>query len=382
MRVLIVPNSYPPVLGGLQTVAHTLATHLLDQGHHVRVVTNRYPRTLPVAETLEQIHVNRWLFLQPTKEQLRQKRPDLFFASTFYYPYTLLRFHRLMSQYQPDVVNVHFPDAQTPFILSLRRHFQFRLVVSLHGHEIERWQTPPITGNLRQLRNILLEADVVTACSRYLLDQAIKLMPEIQEKGKVIHNGIDPARFQDRTPYPHPRPYALAYGRLTHRKGFDLLLEAWATTTANDRMDLLIAGDGEEKEFLISKAQKLGLAGNIHFIGRVLSNQIVQLLNGCRFVVVPSRQESFGIVALEAMAAGKPLVASDVGGLAELVSDAECASWHRLTAPTPETLAAAINDVFQNTSKDIIARNPSLFQDYSWATVSHRYERVLKSERA
>src|SRR5690606_37416515 len=96
-------------------------------------------------------------------------------------------------------------------------------------------------------------------------------------------------------------------------------LEAWATTTARVQIDLLIAGDGEEKESLISKTQKLGLAGNIHFVGRASSDQVVQLLNGCRFVVVPSRQEPFGIVALEAMAARKPLLATAVGGLVELL---------------------------------------------------------------
>ena len=371
MRILLVPNSYSPVLGGLQTVTHTLARHLIDQGHEIRVITNRYPRTLPPIETLDHVPLRRWLFLQPSKAQIRKKRLDLFLASIFYYPDTLLRFQRLMSRYQPDVVNVHFPDAQTPYILWLRRRFRFRLAVSLHGDEIERWQTPPASGNFRQLKTILLEADAVTACSRYLLDQAVKLVPAIKQKGTVIHNGIDPTRFQNRTPYPHPRPYVLAYGRLTHKKGFDLLLEAWATTTARDQIDLLIAGDGEEKESLISKTQKLGLAGNIHFVGRASSDQVVQLLNGCRFVVVPSRQEPFGIVALEAMAARKPLLATAVGGLVELLEPTSAC----LVQPTVEGIKQGLETLLADPAP--YSKYGNILAQHQWNRILPKYESIL-----
>ena len=327
MHILILPASYPPVLGGLQTVAHTLAQHALERGHSVHVVTNRYPRSLPPREMLDGVPVERLLFLWPRLGYLRRRRGDLFLASWYHGPFTLLRLAARMRSFHPDVVNVHFPDAQTPYVLWLRRHFRFRLVVSLHGDEVLRWTKDGrrATGDdrgLGRLRAILQEADAVTACSGWLLGKAEVLEPSVARKGHVIHNGVDLERFEDRTPYRHPRPYFLAYGRLTYKKGFDMLLDAFAQvqSLAQD-VDLILAGAGEEEEALQRQAQRLGLAERVYFFGRATPEEVVHLLNGCRFVVVPSREEPFGIVALEALAAGKPVLATRVGGLPEVVEE-------------------------------------------------------------
>ena len=325
MHLLLMASSYPPVLGGLQTVTHTLARHLIAQGHAVQVVTNRYPRALPRREELDGVPVERLLFLWPELGYLRRRRFDLFLASWFYGPATLLRLATTMHFFRPDVVNVHFPDGQIPYVLWLRRRFPFHLVVSLHGDEVLRWTDDgrPTTSDqrgLRRLRAILQMADGVTACSGWLLGKAVELEPSVAVKGRVIHNGVDLERFQDRTPYRYHRPFILVYGRLTRKKGFDMLLEAFAQaqTLAPD-VDLILAGSGEEEMALRRQAQRLGLADRVHFFGRATSEQVVHLLNGCRFLVVPSREEPFGIVALEALAAGKPVLATRVGGLPEIL---------------------------------------------------------------
>src|SRR5690349_20643866 len=172
MRILLIPNTYAPVLGGLQTVTHNLAKHLLKSGHQVQVVTNRYPRTLPAQETLDGIPIHRLLLLAPNINSLRRWRPDLFLASWYFYPQTSRRLRNLMREFRPRVVNVHFPDHQVRFVLALRRQFEFRLVVSLHGHDIERLRKDAAARE--PLQSILREADAITACSQHLLDQAIR----------------------------------------------------------------------------------------------------------------------------------------------------------------------------------------------------------------
>src|SRR5215470_4235951 len=314
MRILLVPSTYPPALGGVQTVTHNLAKHLVQRGHEVQVVTNRYPRSLPAQETLDGISVRRLLFLVPNLNSLRQRRGDLFLASFYFYPLSLWGLRNLISTFRPDVVNVHFPSHQTHFVLALRQWFDFRLVVSLHGNDIDRVTLNGSISNnktqdsvaTRRLQLVLSEADAVTACSKALIDKAIRLEPSIAKKGQVINNGIDLQRFLDKASYPHPRPYALAFGRLTHQKGFDMLLEAFAQAESESRgVDLIIAGEGEQHNALTQRAKQLGLTSRVHFLGRATPEKVVRLLNGSSFVVVPSRSESFGIAALESLAAGK-----------------------------------------------------------------------------
>ena len=403
MRILLIPNSYTPVLGGVQTVTHNLAKLLLRSGHQVRVVTNRYPRSLPAREIVDGVPVYRLLLLSPNINNIRRKRPDLFLASFYFYPQSSWRLRNLMRSFRPEVVNVHFPDHQIRFVLALRREFEFRLVVSLHGDDIERTRgrdsvSDPNAGNepaaTERLRLILREADAVTACSQYLLNQAIRLEPSITSKAHVIHNGVDPERFTDKSVHFHPRPYAFAFGRLTRKKGFDMLLEAFAKAeSAVPETDLVIAGEGEEWDALGLQARQLGLIDRVHFRRRATPEEVVRLMNGSAFVVVPSRAEPFGIVALEALAAGKPVLATRTGGLAEFLTQFSedhfksaqsenllfgSAPVVTLVNPNVEELATGIRQMIE--WRDLYAREISDYQipdKYSWAQVARRYEDVL-----
>lgn len=391
-------NTYAPVLGGVQTVTHNLAQYLLKSGHQVQVVTNRYPRSLTAEDMLDGVSIRRLLLLSPDIDSLQRRRPDLFLASFYCYPHSLWRLRSVMRNFRPDVVNVHFPDHQIPFVLALRRRFSFRLVVSLHGHDVERFGAddsdsiaPKDSVATRRLQLILREADAVTACSQHLLDEAIRAEPSIAHKGHVIHNGIDPERFTDKSFHFHPRAYGFAFGRLTHKKGFDMLLEAFAQAeSAVPAIDLIVAGEGEERKTLELQAQRLGLESRIQFLGRVCPEEVVRLLNGALFVVVPSRCEPFGIVALEALGAGKPILATRTGGLAEFLTEFKAkfeqsknssfgsAPLIKLVEPDVEELATGLRQMFA------LARNhPGASRDYvmsdkySWAAVTRCYENVL-----
>ena len=391
MRVLLIPSSYPPRLGGVETVAHSLAKELMRRGHEIRVVTNRYPRSLPASEVIDSVSVQRWLFLKPQFRTLR-RRPDLFLASFYFCPHTLIGLARLVRIFRPDVINVHFPDSQIPFVLSLRKHFSFRLVVSLHGHEIERWfddvgrkqtEDSSVLGRgellqLRRLRSILHNATAVTACSQHLLDRAMQLEPSLAGKSFVVYNGVEMDRFRDKTPYPHPRPYVFAYGRLIHKKGFDLLLHAFGEVAPSHQgVDLIIAGDGEDQAALRQLGSQLGLNGRVKFYGRATPEEVVRLLNGAQLVVVPSRAEPFGIAALEALAAGRPLLATRVGGIPEILSTYQVPQ-AVLVEPDASQVARGLRQLLDLSCSagDAKDRTPCP-EALSWAAVFNRYEDVL-----
>ncbi|MEI2608558.1 MAG: glycosyltransferase family 4 protein [Chitinophagaceae bacterium] len=389
MRILLIPSSYAPVLGGLQTVTCNLAQYFMAGGNQVNVLTNRYPRTLLFKEVVDHISVSRQLFLWPDLDNVWRGRPDLYLASFYYTPTTLLSLIGLVRDLRPQVINVHFPDGQTPFVLWLRRRFDFRLIVSLHGEDVLSWhrlmdqETAALVTSKRQpkryirLRELFKEADAVTTCSQYLLDKAVELEPNVATKGHVIHNGIDQARFQDQTPNAHARPYILAYGRLIYKKGFDLLLDAFGQIASERQdIDLILAGIGEEGSRLEKQVQDCGLTGRVHFFGRAQPDEIVRLLNGSCFLVVPSRDEPFGIVALEGLAAGKPILATHVGGLPEIVS----VPGNLLVEPTVEGLVNGLHSLLaQKPHWPAIGQNNRLrAEQFTWERATTRYMEIYQ----
>jgi len=193
MKILLVVSSYAPNTGGLQTVTRQLAGQLRARGHRVSVVTNRYPRTLAANEVLDGVPVTRWHFLTPRLQQLLNLRLDLFLAGILYFPLTLMRLVFLLRKERPDVVNLHFVGAPTLFVLLARRFAVFRTVVSLHGDDVEGLSQ---RGRLdrRVFRSLLRRAEVVTACSQYLLDQTLRIEASVRQKASVIHNGIEPSK--------------------------------------------------------------------------------------------------------------------------------------------------------------------------------------------
>ena len=384
MRVLFFPSSYAPMVGGLQTVVQTLVQHFHERQHEVRVVTNRYPRSLNAREEIDGVTVDRILMLRPRLDQLRRNRHDLFLASLYYGPSSYRRLKKICHEFKPDVINVHFPDHQIPFILRLRRDFKFKLVVSLHGHDVERvFENHNAYGqhSVDALRMMLREADSVTAVSRHLLERACQIEPAIANKSHVIYNGINFDRYRSAAAYRHARPYILGLGRLTENKGFDLLLDAFAAAGAEERFDLIIAGDGDQCDSLKSQASKLGMTDRVHFLGAVAPPDVPALLKGSTIVTVPSRKEGFGIVALEAVATGKPLLATATGGLKEFLDQLKQSSnGHTpkitIAEPTVSDLTDNLREIMQSLSSSN-GNGFSMPEIYSTQHVASRYEAIM-----
>jgi glycogen(starch) synthase len=366
MKVLLLPASYCPVVGGLQTVVRTLAQTLKARGHDVLLITNKYPRTLPAREISDKVSIFRWHFLTPRLTQLINSRFDLFLAGVLYFPLTLARLVFLLRHERPDAVSLHFVGEPALFVLLARRFASFRLVVSLHGDDVE--------GLIRRrnfdrwlFRALLRDADMVTACSQYLLDRAFEIEPAASKKGRVIYNGMDQTKVASAT---SNTGSAVAVGRMVPKKGFNVLLRALASSKHQLRLTLI--GDGPEREKLEELAQTLGLNGGVRFSGARDRGQILEEMAAAEVVVIPSLQEPFGLVALEAMAAGKPVVASDVGGLPEVLEGADAF----LVPPgEPTELAAAIETVLQRLRRDpeFGARNRVLAARFSAKRMTEGY---------
>jgi glycosyltransferase involved in cell wall biosynthesis len=378
MKAWLVVSSYLPNPGGLQTVTAQLAIELQKRGVNVSVLTQRYPRTLAESERIDGVQVQRLFFLTPRLRDLLRGRIALFLAGLIFFPLTLVRLLWKIARAKPDVVNLHFVGAPAFFLLIARTLIPFRFIVSLHGDDVEG--LPRGTALDRWVfRATLRRADAVTSCSRYLLDRAIACEPAIARRARVIHNGID-------LNFPFPLGEGdqgdkfLCVGRMVPKKGFDILLRALSQCHhAGHPLRLRLIGDGPERCALENLARDLGLHEWIEFRGSQKHDEIIRAMASSRAVIIPSRQEPFGLVALEAMAVGKPVIAARVGGLPEVLADADAI----LVPPDdPAALAHAIDDLTARLERDPAfgARNRAIAARFSVARMTDAYLSIYRAE--
>ena len=187
------------------------------------------------------------------------------------------------------------------------------------------------------------------------------------ERLVVIPNGVDLTRFQSGPQPAGPRPRVLGIGRLSWEKGFDVLIEA-----CRDLKDvsLEIVGEGPMRDALEAMGN-----GQVRFHGEL--EEVAEVMKGADLVVVPSRSEGFGLVALEAMAAGVPVIASSIGGLPDLLGDAG------LLVPPGDELALreAIRALLADAPRraDMTAKGHSLAHSLSLEAMCQAYTDLYQS---
>jgi glycosyltransferase involved in cell wall biosynthesis len=321
MRILLITARYLPHRGGLESVVFHLAHGFRQQGHSVQIITNRFPRTLPNSEVIDDVHVKRLHFILPDLMYLRNLRFNLWSAGLWYRFYTQQVLGRIISEFQPDVINNHYLNeaAEVTGSCLSERFPAIPWVVSLHGGDVTGM---PLQTKLNRDRfsRLSQQASKLTACSYFLAEQAQILEPALQGKIEVIHNGVDVKLFSDSNSRPSDIPYILAVGQLSSHKGFGLLINAFAQVAGKyQQVQLWIAGDGQERGALETLIRQKELIQRVRLLGKVDEAIVASLMAGCLFIAMPSKREPFGIVALEGMAAGKAVLATPSGGLPEFL---------------------------------------------------------------
>jgi len=319
LKIALLPSAYYPSLGGVEELSRQLAIDLRRKGHEVIVITNRWPRDLPEFERRDGIDIHR----------LPMRSPGAGLKSEISYRLTRRSIKtnvaRIVRDFSADVVHVQCVSPSASYAIAAARTCNVPLVVTLQGE-----LTMDATGLYQRsvwaqklFRRTLNAASMVTACSRQTLDEAEQFLGHPwKSEAIVIHNGVHAQELSSAKPYKHTGPYILAIGRHVPQKGFDVLLNAYALGRKQmDLPDLIIAGDGPESEKLSSLSDALCLSKYVHFVGRADRPLAASFFKGCEFFVLPSRHEPFGIVNLEAMAAGKAIIATKVGGVPEIVEN-------------------------------------------------------------
>ena len=380
MNIAVFASAFYPSLGGVEELCRQLAHEFRRAGHTAVVFTERWPRSLPDYEEYEGIPVHRIKFRVPA-EGLKAK---LGYAATTH----RIRKHlfALLRRYAIEVLHVQCVSANAFYALEARTALGLPLVLTLQGElsmdANQLFERSKLARNI--LRRGLREAEAITGCSRQTLSEAEIFFGEpFGSRGRVVYNGIAANEADKVAPFPHPRPYILALGRHVPQKGFDVLLRAMSLLIKREHpCDLILAGDGMEHAALKRLADQLSLGDHVIFPGRVDHPTALRLFAGCELFVLPSRHEPFGIVNLEAMAAGKPVVATRVGGVPEIVVEGENGL---LVAPEdPEALAEAIGRLLDDEAlrRRLGVTGRAKAQRFSWTAIADEYLNVYRAVRS
>lgn len=374
VSVALVASSFLPRVGGVEEHVRHLAEELAARGHRVAVWSvdrGDVPAVLPGV-------VVRYL-----PAPLPSVSPGGVARFAAVAPAAWRAWRAAARADAPDLLHVQCYGPNGPWATAVAAAARAPLVVGGHG------ETFMDAGRVfersalqrRALRWSLVRAAAVTACSRYAADDLVRfgLAPAQAEAVDVVGNGVDAAEPAGPLPAWAPPRFLLGLGRLVAVKGFDLLVHAFATARGRglvpDDVHLVVAGDGPERDALAALAATLGVAHRVVLPGSLTRPEVVAVTAAAQALVVPSRVEAFGIVVLEGLRAGVPVIASSRGGAGEIVRDDVDGL---LVDPLDvDALAVALGRVGDPVLGERLgAQGVRTAARWSWGTVADRVESV------
>lgn len=377
MRVFILSWEYPPrIIGGLARHVEGLSGALATQGNEVHVITLDFPGTR-YEEHEGSLYIHRVPVGVPA--------PSFHSWVLLFNHFFEKRAGQLAHEFgAPDVIHIH--DWLTvPAGVAAKHLLRSPLVMTFHSTEGSRSSNSP-SAESAMVEGLewwgSFEAARVIAVSGWMRSEVLTRLKTPGEKVDQIPNAVEPLKFDGPVDMKGARAklgvkegqkMIIAVGRLTPQKGFDDLIRAYpAIRRAIPESRLVVVGDGHMRAELESIAEQEHVRDGTTFAGFISDDNLVAALRSSDVVVVPSRFEPFGIVALEAMAAGVPLVVSRVGGLAEIVEDS--VDGIEVEPNNPSAIAAATVRILSDSelAARLRAKGEEKAKLYSWESVAKR----------
>ena len=307
-----------PTYGGSGAIATELGLELAKRGHEIHFVSYASPFRLPsFAERV-------------TFHEVTQPEYPLFEQSSPYALALAVKQHEVALREQLDIMHVHYaiPHAATAWLAKqmLANQRDLKIVTTLHGTDITLVGRDPSYYTLTKFS--IERSDRVTAVSKYLREETYRAFGCDRCDVTVIPNFVNTTVYKAATDSWFRRalgagsqPILLHVSNFRPVKRVVDVVRVFAGVRRVMPAMLVMVGDGPDRDAAQAEADALGLKGEVRFLGKV--DNVADVMRGADLFVLPSEAESFGLAALEAMACGVPVVASNAGGLPELIVEGE-----------------------------------------------------------
>jgi glycosyltransferase involved in cell wall biosynthesis len=357
MRIVIIISLFPPKwLGGMEIATYNIAEHLAKKGHEIHVIT-QYDEGLQVFSQENGFYIHRIAF-----SRVRIVGVLLLW----------LRFFLTVRKIKPDIIHAQSFMAGIPACV-IGNLLRIPYIVWGRGSDVYLMDFYVKNSS----KFILKNANAIIA----LTDHMRKKLNSIHSRDiYIVPNGISLEQFKEISPdlTNEARTKKILFvGRFHPVKGVKYLIMAMEKVHEEiPDARLILVGDGKERDMLEKLAENHGIRESIDFIGEVPHKKIAGFMNNADVFVLPSISESFGMVNLEAMACGLPIVASRVGGIPNVIKDE--VHGYLVEAKKPDEIAEKLLLLLQNTQlrMKISQRNKEDVKAYAWDNIANSLEKI------
>lgn len=306
-----------PTYGGSGAIATELGIELAERGHEIHFISYAQPFRLP--------HFMERVFFH----EVEMVHYPLFEHNNYSLALSAVM-HEVALREELDLLHVHYaiPHATSAWIARemLGGSVPTKIVTTLHGTDIT------LVGQERNFWEItrfsILKSDGITSVSDYLKRETVDAFRVPEERIEVVHNFVDPDLY-GRDRYPCWKTAFLRDGEklVLHVSNFRPVkrirdvVKTFARIAREVPARLVFVGDGPERPAAAEEAREHGITDRVVFLGK--QDSVAEIMACADLLLLPSQNESFGLVALEAMASGVPVIASRAGGLPEVVDEGE-----------------------------------------------------------
>jgi len=311
-----------------------LGAEIVSTGHRVKVVAPG-DKDIPRQETMNGVEIHRFFYMIPHSQQRLTYGSGIpanlkkSIRAKLQVPLFLIAFLKKALSVCSDCDVIHGHWIASGLIGVVLKHLYGKpLVVTAHGSDIHGMNTK-LGRNI--VRIALKKADCIITVSE---DLNLKLLSwgVDRDKIRVVPNGVNITDFPGckvdtlrlRLDLSQDRKYVLFVGRLVPVKGVEFLLRAIPEIEQEIKnVSVILIGDGQETAFLRRLSVQLNVSKKVHFLGTQAHTKVAEFMAACDLLVLPSLSEGLPVTILEAMASGIPIVATNVGGIPELIKNGE-----------------------------------------------------------